>query len=193
MSELLIDVGGAKNPVTLGGRWKLLDILKHSEYVHDLNSGKSFPLEDKSVDHYYCSHTLEHVNPCLIAPVLKEMRRTLKHGGRLRIVVPDIRIGIDLYINNPKELLINKKIYPHRAECFPPTPLGSLMAWFMTPDKSVQSGHKMGFDYKTLLWCLNSAGFKKVQKMEYNKCSSTFKSKDIKRHAKGSLYVEAEK
>ena len=189
---LNVDVGGAKNERSLHGMWKILDILKHVDYVYDLNSGKPLPFKKGEVDNFYCSHTLEHIYPNLTVFVLTEMRRSLKKGGRIRVIVPNVEYAIKVYLGAVKDLPKTGKVVGG-SKNYPPTKLGELMAWFMTPDKSIQSGHHMGFDYETLKWCLEKAGFKNVVLMDCNVCSGVFKSKDFKKYKGNSIFVEAQK
>ncbi len=190
--RLLIDLGGGKNPVTFEGRWKVMDVLKHVDYVQDLNRGEAFPLKDNTVAHYYCSHTLEHVDPRLTVFTLKEMHRTLIPGGRVRIVVPDAMIAIQLYLKNMQNGPHKK--YPAMPPYYPATAFGKLFAWFVTPDKSVQSGHKMGFDKETLDWYLKEAGFSGRQHMGYRRYGDpVFEGKDYETYACNSIYMEGEK
>ena len=189
---LLVDVGGGKNARTFDGAWKVMDVLKHVDYVHDLNKGEPFPIKSNSVSHYYCSHTLEHVDPKLTLFTVKEIYRTLAPGGRVRIVVPDAMVGIDLYLTRKQKY--PSKHYPGVPKHYPETAFGLLFAWFCTPDKKVQSGHKMGFDHETLEWYLKKAGFKKIESMKYMVHGNpVFKGKDYKTYATNSIFMEAEK
>lgn len=188
---LNIDVGGAKNERSFNGKWKILDVLKHVDYVMDLNSGNPLPFKNEQVDNFYCSHTLEHIKPSLTMFILSEMYRCLKKGGKLRVIVPNIEYAIRVYMGD-KSLPKFEKVVGGQKH-YPPTRLGKLMAWFMTPDKSIQSGHKMAFDIETLIWCLKKAGFKKIEQMNCNKCSGIFKGKDFKKYSGNSIFVEVEK
>ena len=50
------------------------------------SSGSSLPFESEYADEIICIHVLEHITD--LEPVLKELHRILKPGGRLRIWVP---------------------------------------------------------------------------------------------------------
>ena len=186
-----IDIGGAKNENIQEGKWKILDILKHVDYVFDLNSGEPLPFKTCSVDNIYCSHTLEHIKPELTVFILSEMLRILKKKGRVRLIVPDIEKGIHLYLERKQKG--PAKAYPGIPKHYPKTRLGMLIAWFVTPDKSLQSGHKMGFDHETLEWCLKEAGFTNISHRKYKACSEAFVGKDLKTYATNSVFMEAEK
>ena len=48
------------------------------------------PLADASMDMVYSSHFIEHVPRARVAALLAECHRVLRHGGLLRLVVPDL-------------------------------------------------------------------------------------------------------
>ena len=185
---LLIDIGGEKNRIDLG-TWKSLDVRPTAEYRIDLNTCKYFPVKD--VDAYYTSQTLEHFTPDRIEKILKECYRTLKPGGKIRIVVPDIRMGIKWYLEESDKLF--DKNAPTKPESYPDTLLGYLISWFVTPDKEKVNGHKTAFDWDTLSYYLLDAGFDAIFKKKYNECSDIFIGKDIERYKDFSLYVEVQK
>jgi predicted SAM-dependent methyltransferase len=55
---------------------------------HDLGTG--IPFGDGSFDVVYCSHVLEHFRRPAASAFLRECWRVLRHGGVLRVVVPDL-------------------------------------------------------------------------------------------------------
>jgi len=182
---LCIDIGGAKRFTETIIPWKVLD-LKGEDYKYDLNSGQPFPLEDNSVDNYYTSHTLEHIDIKNLLFVFKEICRTLKQKGLVRIVVPNFEIGMLWYQNRNK--LLFDKLAPGVPHHYPPTYLGRLTAWILTPND-----HKGAFDKETLEWYLNTAGFVNIKKMKYDSHSAIFEGKDFIRYSMYSLYYEAQK
>lgn len=197
---LNINIGGFKGfkkfPDEIKQSWKVLDIDPRSDYVCDLNSGKPLPLENDSVDNYYASMILEHVKPSLMNFIFNEIHRTLKPGGAIRIVVPDIYKGIKAYTIGDIEFLSSSK-QPTPDECFPSTLLGKLMGWFYTAEVekkgALRSGHCMVFDRETLALYLNACGFKKIRTVSYKVCSEIFKDKDFERYKDFGLYMEATK
>jgi len=186
-----IDIGGKKHERTIKGLWKIMDIQAGSDYIYDINSGKSIPLPNDSVDNWYMSMTLEHIIPTLTVFVLNELYRTLKSGGKIRIIVPDALVAIKWFINDRKKL--RQKGLPSKPAHFPSTDMSRLFAWFCTDDRGKKSGHSNAFDKETLNWYMRKAGFRKVKFMSYNKCSDIFKGKDYERYKNYSLYVEAKK
>jgi predicted SAM-dependent methyltransferase len=61
---------------------------------------KSIPLQTASVDCIYTSHMVEHLSQKGIRSFLKEVKRVLKVGGVVRIMVPDLRIAVDDYLES---------------------------------------------------------------------------------------------
>lgn len=57
---------------------------------HDLSSIKPFPFDPDSVDVYYCSHVVEHLNNDSVENIFNEVYRSLKPNGVLRLVCPDM-------------------------------------------------------------------------------------------------------
>ena len=69
------------------------------DYSH-LDSGDivSLPFDDNSVDLIYASHVIEYFNREEVVLLLKEWMRVLRHGGKLRLAVPDFESITNLYI-----------------------------------------------------------------------------------------------
>jgi cephalosporin hydroxylase/predicted SAM-dependent methyltransferase len=80
--------------------WTNVDIMpRHPEVInHDLN--KRLPFEDESFEVVYHSHVLEHLSKEQGKAFLAECFRVLKHGGILRVVVPDLERIARLYLEN---------------------------------------------------------------------------------------------
>jgi ubiquinone/menaquinone biosynthesis C-methylase UbiE len=191
---LNIDIGGFKRRNIEDSNWKIMDFKEGADYLYDLNSGNRMNLDDETVDNYYTSYTLMLARTDLIKFILKEMFRTLKVGGLVRIVNPDIEKAIYWYMNSP-ELLKFKYAKP---TFYPETKLGCLMALFYTEDllidgKVLSTGTKTSFDFETMSLWLEQSGFSDVKKLDFNICSEIFKGKDFARYKNRGLFVEAKK
>jgi len=55
-------------------------------------------------DMIYMSHVLEHVSHREVVITLREMRRILKHGGTLRVSVPDFDRIVEIYQANDRNI-----------------------------------------------------------------------------------------
>ena len=198
MNELNINLGGYKgfSKFTQGvqKRWKIMDVEPRSEYVYDVNSLKPIQLKESVVDNYYASMIFEHIYPANIIFVLRELYRTLKPNGKIRIVVPDIKKGLSAYFNNEYKWLASSHC-PTPESYYPPTCLGKLLGWFYTDIRDVKGalrhGHNMVFDFETLNHYLEKTYFRKIQQRTFNDCSDVFFGKDFKRYEDWALYVEA--
>lgn len=182
----MIDVGGAKTRNDQGGKWKIVDIAKSADYTVDLNKGK-LPFKDGEVMYIYCSHTLEHLEPIVIGPMLLEFKRILNKKGIIRIAVPDCELAIKWYLKNSGKLRDAKN--PSKKPYIPATPMGYLTCWFYTDAR----GHRMGFDWELLRVYLENAGFSKITRKKWGKCSDVFVGKDYPRYRENTIYVEVSK
>lgn len=71
-------------------KWMNIDYNGDKRYVIQHNLTEGIPLDDGTVDFIYNSHFLEHLTLAQANYFLSECYRTLKKGGVLRIVVPDM-------------------------------------------------------------------------------------------------------
>ena len=195
-----INIGGYKGFKKYSDRikseWKTFDVEPRADYVYDINSGLAFPFKDNEVDVYYASMIFEHIMPFRLNFVLSEIFRTLKPQGLIRIVVPDIEIGIDAYIKR-NLLWLSSSECPTLDKEFPPTSLGKLMGWFYTENQfkkgAMRQGHCMVYDWETLRYYLQNNNFMNIGRKSYGDCSSVFHGKDFMRYRNWALYAEASK
>ena len=80
------------------------------EYSHlDHKDIFKLPFKDKTVDLIYASHVIEYFDRVEIVNVLSEWCRVLKHGGVLRIAVPNFQELSRLYFEKKISLTIKVK------------------------------------------------------------------------------------
>jgi len=196
---LNVNIGGTKKwdkvHPDVRARWKVLDIAGRPDFRYDLNSGERFPIKTGMVDTYYSSHTLEHIHPRMLPFVLGEIYQTLKKGGRVRVVVPDVKLAIHKYIRRDKLWLRKAAPIPKIGEIsYPKTMLGHLMTWFYSmPKGHKRSGHNIVFDWETLVYYFKQAKFINIYRSNYGQGSKVFDGLDFLRHKDKSLYLEASK
>jgi predicted SAM-dependent methyltransferase len=79
--------------------WKILNVQAGScvDFVGDIRDLSEFG--DESIETLYASHVLEHVAQAEVVPVLGGVYRTLKHGGKFLVSVPDLDVLCHLYIS----------------------------------------------------------------------------------------------
>lgn len=194
-----VNIGGTKKwttvPPRVRERWKVLDIAGKPAFKYNLNSGEPLPFVDNSIDNFYTSHTLEHIQLPVVSFIIKEIYRTLKPNGLIRVVVPNVQLVMIAYLRKNKKWLYKNGNFPrHLAGTYPQTLLGYLMTWFYSTAKNNRrSGHNMVFDWDTLVWYFQQAGFRNIVRKEFMDCSSVFIGLDFKRYRRISLYMEAQK
>lgn len=64
------------------------------------NCSRHIPLPDATVRVAYCSHMYEHLDRNEARRFLAEVARALMPGGWLRLLVPDLRLFVDSYLQN---------------------------------------------------------------------------------------------
>ena len=84
------------------------DPLDHVDHVLDIKDLSIF--EDNSVDEIYCCGVIIYFDRFQVKDVLKEWRRVLKTGGKLRISIADFEKMVQVYLNSGK-VLESKMIY----------------------------------------------------------------------------------
>jgi predicted SAM-dependent methyltransferase len=126
---------------------------------HDLRNG--VPAADNSLDLAYHSHMLEHLTYQDGIIFLKECLRVLKPGGTMRILVPDLELWINAYVNNNAFFFdqyrryggIDPDIYVTKAAVF----MGMLH----------NHEHRCGYDFESLKWLVEYVGFSDVKRTLY--------------------------
>jgi len=125
---------------------------------HDLNHG--IPAHDNSLDLVYHSHMLEHLSFQEGIDFIKECFRVLRPGGMMRLLVPDLEkwtkaymVKDDFFLGEYRKCL-DGDIHVTPAAIF----MGMLH----------NHGHKMGYDYETVHWVLQKAGFERIRRTLYS-------------------------
>ena len=132
---------------------------------HDVVKGLPFPSD--YLNAIYASHLLEHLYQEEAKSLLRECLRTLKPGGVIRLVVPDLYSIVLKYMNERQPELQfrgNGKLSPADKLCqglgmrgqVPPR--GNLLYRFYTTVKDFHS-HKWMYDKESLMRHLLDAGF----------------------------------
>lgn len=93
----------------------------HVHYVRDVTDLSIFP--DNHADLVYACHVLEHVRHAVLKRTLWEWRRVLKHGGVLRLSVPDFDRMVHIYETCGRDMesilapLMGGQSYPQNVHC----------------------------------------------------------------------------
>jgi predicted SAM-dependent methyltransferase len=136
------------------------------------NLQNGVPLGDDSADVIYCSHFLEHLNKNDGRHFLKECFRSLKNGGLLRVVVPDLDFALVMYQRGEIEEMQD--------------------SFFYTSENWDFAAHKHNYNFVYLKGILESIGFVDINKMSYrNGDCPNIDYLDV--YPEHSLYVECKK
>ena len=140
--------------------------------LHWYNLSDGVPFYENSIDIVYTSHFLEHLNKDDGYKFLENIYNSLKEGGVLRVVVPDLDIAIQRFNNN--EIDSTQDLF------------------FYTSNDNDFSMHKYNYNFSTLRNKLDQIGFKDIVKMKYRegKCPDI---DYLDLYPDHSLYIEAYK
>lgn len=150
-------------------------------FIHDLT--KKFPWEERSIDVIYSSHTLEHLSRVQGLTFLQECHRVLKKGGIILIVVPDLQVVVNGYINKnfpANEFVENLLVLYTKSD----SKLKQLIAPF------IQFPHKCMYDTPTLLSIMKDLGFKVQSKTLYDSKIEDIRTIEIEGRTKYSVVIE---
>ncbi len=140
---------------------------------HDFR--RKLPFKDESFEGVFSEHTLEHLDPWHAKRLLSEIKRVLKPGSFLRIVVPNLELYYQFYSGRvPNEAFAK---FSGGAEAF----------WCLTQNW----GHQSVWDISNLSKCLEEAGFSEIKQVSFRQGSDTNLNHDLPRRRWESLYVEA--
>jgi hypothetical protein len=70
--------------------WKTMDYYFDADYKIDLRSKETWDIEDESVNIFYCSHVIEHLDDDAVQHMLNQCYDKLVDKGVLRIACPDL-------------------------------------------------------------------------------------------------------
>ncbi len=127
-----------------------------------LDATRRWPLDDDSVEVVYADNVIEHIDLEAGRALLAEAARCLQPGGVIRLVTPDIRAHVDMYLNgdDPANSAAGRHYRSIGLTVEHPIdlvriPIGSF-------------GHHVGYvyDYETLAAELTRAGFSNVVRCE---------------------------
>ena len=140
---------------------------------HDLRF--PLPFKDSVFDGALSEHTLEHLYPKDAAHLLKEIRRTLRKGSVLRIIVPNLKMYVNFYNGDCPNPIFKK--FDSGCEAI----------WSLTQNWS----HLSCWDSEMLISQLLAAGFTSASEVSYRQGLNPKLLLDLESRKWESLYVEA--
>jgi predicted SAM-dependent methyltransferase len=135
------------------------DYKRENEIVY-LDAREPFPLPDASFDVVFSEHMIEHMTYADGLHCLRECRRVLRPGGRIRVATPSLDRLVGLYEPEPSEL--QRRYVRWSTDSF----LGGVDAYlpgFVVNNFFRDWGHLFIYDGQTLRHALKSAGFVDVE------------------------------
>lgn len=133
---------------------------KRTNEVVYLDARKPFPLPDESFDVVFTEHMIEHLLYSDAVRCLRECRRVLKPGGRIRVATPSLDRLVQLYDAAPSDL--HDRYIRWSVETF----IGEADAYlpgFVLNNFLRDWGHLFVYDEQTLRHVLHSAGFTDIE------------------------------
>jgi predicted SAM-dependent methyltransferase len=128
------------------------------------DASRGLPYKDQSVSKIYTSHFLEHIPKNRGLLFIKECYRVLKKNGIMRLVVPDLFIFAEKYVESTKMILNNSSLPDDRSyhDKFLDIIFGAYLV-----KKRYGAGHCYMYDLPTLVSLLKSVGFHDINKFGY--------------------------
>lgn len=141
--------------------------------LHYLNLTRRFPFRDNSVEAFFACHVLEHLYIYQTRRALGEILRTLKPGGYLRLVLPDLERAMLTYkANQPEKFL--RSMYEN------------------TDPGLAKNQHRWMFTAASMAALLRQARFREVQQRAYQETRYR-PFRDLDNRPEESFYMEARK
>ena len=141
---------------------------------------RAYPFPENRFRGIYTEHCLEHIGLDDLKKNLAEFYRLLKPGGRVRIVVPDGELYLDLY---QKQKQGENVKMPYQE--FYVSPMARINGLFRN------HGHQFIHDFETFRILLAEVGFKDIAKCSFMQGVEPILLKDSEYRRNESLYVEA--
>ena len=189
-----LQIGCGRNPLS---GWLNTDLLANQKVVY-MDATKPLPFPDNTLDYIYSEHIFEHISYRDGGKFLKESHRVLKPGGRIRIATPDMAFLIRLYSESETE--VSKRYIKNSIDRYVQEP--KLCARAVVVNNFFYNwGHQFIYDFETLYYTLETAGFKKTVQFKPME-SGDLNLRDLESHGKiigeefnqlETIVVEAEK
>jgi predicted SAM-dependent methyltransferase len=134
--------------------------MPYSRRVAFLDATRVFPLPDGSFDFIFSEHHIEHITYQQAGFMLRECRRVLRPGGRIRIATPDLSQLLRLY-SEPGAA--GEEYIRWMTDRFLPDAPGYSPVFVINLCMRL-AGHQFVYDGDTLMAALAAAGFVDIER-----------------------------
>ncbi len=142
----------------------------------------SLPFPDAVFAGVFSEHCLEHITFDQCLGVLREMRRILRPGGRLRLAIPDAELYIRIYLGRISGGI---ERFPYESDATPARPpisyVNSIFRDF---------GHQFAYDFEAIATLLAEAGFAGIERASFRAGADPALLIDQQSRECETLYVE---
>lgn len=169
--------------------WINIEIRKHRDSSLCLDIRVPLPFSDCSATRVLAEHVIEHLDFASDALNLaREVRRVLEPGGTFRVVVPDCERFLHAYVSGSADewAALGWDLGDMPDDIY--TPMHIIDHTFHQ-----EGEHLFGYDFDTLRFLLEKAGFSKVERRHFRESHDSDLAIDQDVHRPYSLYVEAVK
>ncbi len=146
---------------------------------------KGIPFGDQSYEGAFTEHCLEHITLDQCRFVLHEVRRVLKPGAIVRIVVPDAGKYLEIYQRRKGGIVDPFPYEEQRLAAGQATPM------MIVNDIFRGHGHLYAYDTETLVQLLSEQGYVDVKVVQFGTGSNPDLLLDSAGRKVESLYIEA--
>ena len=151
---------------------------------------RPLPIDDNVAAGIFSEHAFEHLSYGTVAALLRESHRVLVAGAQIRVIVPDVSIFVDRYVNKDEQWFDEweRQVLAPRGRRLQ-TKMEAIS--FVTQE----FGHTSCWDFETMKHFLQEAGFDDVRQVGFRLGSTPELLVDSSAPDRTmlSLYVEARK
>jgi predicted SAM-dependent methyltransferase len=152
---------------------------------------RGLPVPDESCDGVYCSHVLEHLSLEDFDKAIRETFRILKPGGIFRLVVPDLQIHAETYLEELHNNDSEANCHFMTSTCLGVEKRRRNLTHFLY-DWLGNSRHLWMWDYRSLEYKLKQHGFEAIGRAQFNDCDDpAFRAVENEGRFEGACAVQA--
>jgi predicted SAM-dependent methyltransferase len=159
VAKLQIGAGGAKGYAT----WLNTDIEPQAGEAY-LDATKPFPIPDGALSYIFSEHLFEHLSYREGGAMLRECRRTLKPGGKIRMATPNLLTLIQLFQDPKSEAARNYMQGKLGADYWPEELPRTVSPECVILNYEMRCwGHRFLYDERSLRQSVEQAGFQSIK------------------------------